>query len=342
MSLYSLLATRYFLMSTLKEFTRIVSEKMRGARLDQYLIQGGIGISRNLAQQLIDAGKVTVNGRPAKPSYRVKTGDSVIANFEVASEPDMKPEKMDLKIIFEDSDLVIVDKPRGIIVHPARGNFEHTLVNALLYHCGNLPTLSEATRPGVVHRLDKETTGLLIFAKTDEALSLMGKAIEARKIKREYLALCWGDMPLNQGEIEAPIGRSILDRKKMSVTPFSSRSALTRYQVLERFGVATYLRLALQTGRTHQIRVHMAHIDHPIVGDPDYNGRSVSVIEDRKYVEIFRRVLELIDRQALHAAFLAFDHPISKKPLRLESPLPEDFASVLEYLRRDVESSKSR
>ena len=188
----------------LKEFTRIVSEKMRRVRLDQYLIQSGIGLSRNLVQKLIEAGKVTVNDHRVKPSYRVKTNDSIVAKFEVEAEPRIKPEKMNLNIVFEDDDIIIVDKPRGIIVHPARGNFEHTLVNGLLYHCGNLPTLSEETRPGVVHRLDKETTGLLIFAKTDQALSLLGKAIEARRVKREYLALCWGDMPLSQGEIEAP------------------------------------------------------------------------------------------------------------------------------------------
>ncbi len=321
----------------LKEFTRIVSEKMRRVRLDQYLIQSGIGLSRNLVQKLIEAGKVTVNDHRVKPSYRVKTNDSIVAKFEVEAEPRIKPEKMNLNIVFEDDDIIIVDKPRGIIVHPARGNFEHTLVNGLLYHCGNLPTLSEETRPGVVHRLDKETTGLLIFAKTDQALSLLGKAIEARRVKREYLALCWGDMPLSQGEIEAPIGRSILDRKKMSVTPFSSKTAITRYKILERFQIATYMRLALQTGRTHQIRVHMAHVEHPIVGDPDYNGRNISVIKNREHFPIFKKVLELIDRQALHAAFLAFDHPITKKPMQFESPLPEDFAGVLRYLRERVE-----
>ncbi len=317
----------------LKEFTRVVSEKMRGVRLDQYLIQSGIGLSRNSVQKLIEGGQVLVNNLTVKPSYRVKANDSIVAKFEVQTEPKIKPEKMDLDIIFEDDDIIIVNKPRGIIVHPARGNFEHTLVNGLLDHCGNLPSLSEETRPGVVHRLDKETTGLLIFAKTDQALSILGKAIEARRIKREYLALCWGDLPLHQGEIEAPIGRSILDRKKMSVTPFSSKKAITSYRVLERFKIATYLRLALQTGRTHQIRVHMAHIDHPIVGDPDYNGRNISVIKDREYFPIFKKVLEMISRQALHAAYLAFDHPITRKPMQFEAPIPQDFSMVLEYLR---------
>lgn len=324
----------------LKEFTRIVSEKMRGERLDQYLIKSGIGLSRNLVQKMIESEKVLVNDHPVKPSYKVKTGDSVLAKFVVEAEPEIKPKAMALNIIFEDEHIVVIDKPKGIIVHPARGDFENTLVNGLIHHCGKLPTLSEKTRPGVVHRLDKDTTGLLIFAKTDTALSILGKAIEARKVKREYLAICWGDMPLSQGEIEAPIGRSILDRKKMSVTPFSSKTAVTRYKVLERFGIATYLRLALLTGRTHQIRVHLTHVGHPVVGDRDYGGRSASVIQNRQDVPVFKKILEMIDHQALHAAYLAFDHPISKKFLELESPLPEDFTQVLEYLR-DVESQKS-
>ena len=316
-----------------REFRRIVSEKMRGNRLDHYLIISGIGVSRNRVVKLIAAGNILVNQKRQKPSYRVKTGDAIIAKFYIANEIEIEPEPMDLNIVFEDEELIVINKPSGVIVHPARGNASHTLVNGLLYHCRLPKNPDSKIRPGVIHRLDKDTTGLLVFAKTDFALTFLSKQIEARKITREYLAIAWGDFPLSSGTIEAPIGRSTLDRKKMAVTPFASRQAVTSYTVLERFEFATYLKLKLLTGRTHQIRVHMLHYGHPIVGDADYGGRSRSLITNRQQEKQFKEILARIARQALHAAILGFIHPKTGKYLEFNSSLPSDINDVLTYLQ---------
>ena len=184
----------------------------------------------------------------------------------------------------------------------------------------------------VIHRLDKDTTGLLLFAKTDDALSLLGRAIEARKITREYLAIAWGNFPQDKGLIEAPIGRNILDRKKMAVTPFSAKTAATGFEVIKRFNIATYLRLRLLTGRTHQIRVHLTHYGHPVVGDPEYGGRSKTIINQQSDVAIFKKILSIINRQALHAHKLGFIHPRTGKYIEFTAPLPEDIANLLKYL----------
>jgi 23S rRNA pseudouridine1911/1915/1917 synthase len=316
-----------------REFKRIVSEKMRGYRLDHYLILSGIGVSRNRVVKLIEAGAILVNQKIPKPSYRVKPGDDVYARLVIENEIIAEPEPMDLKIVFEDDELIVLDKPKGVIVHPARGNNHGTLVNGLLYHCRLPKSSNSKIRPGVVHRLDKDTTGLLVFAKTDDSLTSLGKQIEARKINREYLAIAWGDFGIDSGTIDAPIGRSTLDRKKMAVTPFAARTAVTSYKVLERFGIATYLNLKLLTGRTHQIRVHMLHYGHPIVGDPDYGGRSRIVVNSKEQEKQYKKILSLLPRQALHAAKLGFVHPKTKKYLEFTSPLPDDIKSVLEYLK---------
>jgi 23S rRNA pseudouridine1911/1915/1917 synthase len=316
-----------------REFKRIVSEKMHGYRLDHYLILSGIGVSRNRVVKLIDAGAILVNQKIQKPSYRVKPGDDVLANLVIENEIEAVPEPMDLNIVFEDDELIVLDKPKGVIVHPARGNNHGTLVNGLLYHCQLPKSSNSKIRPGVVHRLDKNTTGLLVFAKTDDSLTFLGRQIEARKITREYLAIAWGDFVMDSGTIDAPIGRSTLDRKKMAVTPFAARSAVTSYKVLERFGIATYLNLKLLTGRTHQIRVHMLHYGHPIVGDPDYGGRSRIVVNSKEQEKQYKKILSLLPRQALHAAKLGFIHPKTKKYLEFTSPLPNDIKSVLEYLK---------
>lgn len=316
-----------------REFKRIVSEKMHGYRLDHYLILSGIGVSRNRVVKLIEAGAILVNQKIPKPSYRVKPGDDVFAKLVIENEIDALPEPMDLNIVFEDDELIVLDKPKGAIVHPARGNNHGTLVNGLLYHCQLPKSSNSKIRPGVVHRLDKNTTGLLVFAKTDDSLTSLGKQIEARKITREYLAIAWGDFVMDSGTIDAPIGRSTMDRKKMAVTPFAARSAVTSYKVLERFGIATYLNLKLLTGRTHQIRVHMLHYGHPIVGDPDYGGRSRIIVNSKEQEKQYKKILSLLPRQALHAAKLGFIHPKTKKYLEFTSPLPDDIKSVLEYLK---------
>lgn len=316
-----------------KEFKRIVAEKQRGKRIDHYLIISGIGLSRSMTQKLIDHGKVIVNDRTVKHSYRVKTGDHIIVRFELAPAPEIKPENIPLNIIYEDGDVIVVNKDKNMVVHPARGNFEHTMVNALLYHCGMLPTLGDKIRPGVLHRLDKDTTGLILFAKTDHALRTLGRLIEKRQLKKTYRVLCWNYPGMPEGVIEAPIGRSGIDRKKMVVTPLSAKEATTRFTVVERFSAATYLTVSLITGRTHQIRVHFLHIGCPIVGDKDYKGRSPGVIRKAKDLSVFKDVLKLIDRQALHAAELEFVHPTTKKKMKFTAPLPNDIKHVLSYLR---------
>lgn len=317
-----------------KEFSRIVSEKMWGKRLDHYLILSGIGVSRNRVHNLIKGGAVLVNDKKSKPGYTVKPGDRIIAHYEIEHDLQITAEPMKLNIIFEDSDVIIIDKPVGVVVHPARGHSHGTLVQGLLHHCRNLPEHRDSKiRPGVIHRLDKDTTGLLMFAKTDQALTALGKAIEARKINREYLCLAWGNFGQDTGIIEAPIGRNSLDRKKMAVTPFSAKSAATRFEVVERFCIATYLRLKLLTGRTHQIRVHLTHFGHPVIGDPDYGGRSKNVITRPMDVELYKNILSLIDRQALHAHKLGLDHPRTGKYIEFTSAPPSDFKKLLGYLR---------
>jgi len=315
-----------------QEFHRIVSEKQWGRRIDQYLYISGIGISRSLIQKLIKQGKVLVNDKAVKPAYRVKEGDVVSVRFELDTGSEIMPEEIPLDIVFEDQEIIIINKPKGIVVHPARGNFEHTMVNALLHHCGVLPSLTEDVRPGVLHRLDKDTTGLIIFAKTDHALSTLGKAISKRQITKIYDVLCWNYPGLNEGVIEAPIGRSGLDRTRMVVTALSSKSATTKFRVLERFPIGCYLKVSLITGRTHQIRVHFNHIGCPVMGDEDYGGRAPSVIENSEHLPYFKKILELIDRQALHASELTFTHPSTGREVHFTVPLPEDMAQVLKYL----------
>lgn len=322
-----------------KEFRRTVAERQRGKRIDHYLIISGIGISRSLTQKLIDKGQVLVNDHPVKHSYRVKTGDEIYVSFELEPAPQIKPEDIPLDIVFEDSDIIVVNKDKGIVVHPARGNFEHTMVNGLLHHCGCLPTLGDRVRPGVLHRLDKDTTGLILFAKTDEALRKIARAIEKRLVMKKYDALCWNYPGMPEGVIEAPIGRSGLDRKKMAVTPLSSKYATTRYIVKERFTIATHLEISLITGRTHQIRVHFKHIGCPIIGDKDYGGRSPGVIRKGTDLPKFKEILTLIDRQALNSTELTFKHPRTNKDVTYRIGLPDDMSKVLEYLRANCRRS---
>jgi 23S rRNA pseudouridine1911/1915/1917 synthase len=315
-----------------KEFKRTVAEKQRGKRIDQYLINAGIGVSRSLTQKLIDQGKVLVNDHPVKSSYRVKSHDEICVRFELEPAKEIQPENIPLEIIYEDRDIIVVNKQKGIVVHPARGNFEHTMVNALLYHCGNLPTLADRVRPGVLHRLDKDTTGLILFAKTDNALRVLSRAIEQRKVKKTYDVLCWNYPGMPEGVIEAPIGRSGLDRTKMTVTPLLSKSALTEFKTVKRFKIVTYLKVSLITGRTHQIRVHLRHIGCPVVGDKDYGGRSPGIIRRGQDLPFFKEILKHIDRQALHASELVFKHPRTNKTLRLSAPLPADMREVLAFI----------
>ena len=327
-------------LAPLKRFHRIASDRLRDKRLDQYLVLSGVGVSRTRAARLIDEGKVLVNGDASKPGYRVKPGDEIVAEFEQEPEITVEPQAIDLNIVYEDKDIIIIDKSAKMVVHPARGNRSGTLVNALMYHCRNLPLRQDSlTRPGVVHRLDKDTTGVLMFAKTDEALSNLGHQIEHRTVVREYLTFAWGDFELEEGTVDAPIGRHAIDRTRMAVTPFQARTAVTNYQVFRRYDVCTYLRLRLKTGRTHQIRVHMQHIGHPVVGDPEYGGRSPNVIQHTDHMPMFRDMMTIIKRQALHAARLGFNHPRTRKYVEFTSPLPPDMEQLLFYLEKRTRRS---
>jgi 23S rRNA pseudouridine1911/1915/1917 synthase len=319
-----------------KTFHRVASDRLQGKRLDQYLVMSGLGVSRSRAARLIDDGLVRVNDKPVKPSYRIKAGDEVTAEFEAEPEFTIEAEPIDLHIVYEDDDLLIVDKHAGIVVHPARGNRSGTMVNGLLYHCRQLPMRPDSpVRPGVVHRLDKETTGLLMFAKTDSALTSLGRQIEQRTVVREYAAFCWGDFELEDGTVEAPIGRHTIDRTRMAVTPFAAKRAITHYHVFRRYNVCTYLKLRLKTGRTHQIRVHMQHLGHPVVGDPEYGGRSPGVVQYSHHAELYRQMMGIIKRQALHAARLGFHHPRTRKYIEFASSLPPDMEQLLFFLEKN-------
>ena len=323
-----------------KVFERVVSKKNEGLRLDQYMVKSGIGLSRNQVEKLIKEGVVRVNGKPTKPSYRVKEGDHIYARFEVPEGPELIPQEIEIPILYEDEDIVVVDKPIGMVVHPARGHFEGTLINALLYRYRDLPKTSEKTRPGVIHRLDKDTSGLMVVAKTDEALRNLGRQMEEKTAKRVYWAFVWGALPADEGEINAPIGRHMIDRKRMAVTPFGSRPAITLYRVKKRYDqVATWVEVSLKTGRTHQIRVHFEHLGYPVIGDPVYSGRDTGKIfrvVPPERADLVREILQIMGRQALHARKLSFIHPTRGVPVEFESPLPEDMKRLMELLEKRV------
>lgn len=318
-----------------REFDRVVGRDRWKIRLDKYLVEAGVGVSRSEVQRLIDAGRVLVDGKKVKAHHLLKGGERITCTYDVSEKISVEPEDIPINVLYEDNDVIVVDKQAGIVVHPVRGNLHGTLVNALLYHCKSLSKGGDVLRPGVIHRLDKNTTGLLVFARSSRAKANLGRQMEERAITRKYLTICWGDMPQKSGTIEAPVGRHSFDRTKMAVTPLSSRSAVTNYVVKERFGIATYMELKLMTGRTHQIRVHLQHFGHPVVADATYGGRKKSALVDivKKHMDKINDVLEMIDRQALHAAILGFNHPSTGKYVEFSSPLPEDMRNLLGFLR---------
>lgn len=295
----------------------IVEEELEGERLDAF-IAGELGeLSRSQVKGLIDDKKVEVDGEVRKASYRLKLGEEVKIIIPEAREVEIVAQDIPLTIIYEDSDIAIIDKPKGMVVHPAHGNPDNTLVNALLFHIKDLSGINGEIRPGIVHRLDKDTSGIMVVAKNDQAHRNISGQIKEQTINREYLALVHGIIKENLGTIDAPIGRSKVERKKMAIVA-EGRNAVSHYQVMERFNNYTLVKVKLETGRTHQIRVHMAYLKHSVVGDPLYGSP--------------RRHFNL-DSQALHAHILGFKHPSTGEYVEFKSPVPKYIEDILEELR---------
>lgn len=299
-----------------------------------FLSQQDLGLSRAFIQRLISDQNILVDDKPTKPSYKIRGGEKIRIEVPPLEKPSLKPEDIPLDVVYEDSDLLVVNKRAGMVVHPAAGNYSHTLVNALLYHCQDLSGINGVLRPGIVHRLDKNTSGLMVVAKNDLAHLGLAEQIKNRSLLREYIAIIWGHMPEDEGAIEAPIGRATADRKKMAVSRLKGRESLTNYRVLERYPLCDILSIRLKTGRTHQIRVHLSYLNHPVLGDPEYGGRGkwIKGIFDRER-PFAQKLLSKIDRQALHAKKLGFVHPRTGEYKELESKLPEDMENVLKILR---------
>jgi 23S rRNA pseudouridine1911/1915/1917 synthase len=298
----------------------VVPKEAAGLRLDQFLRREWPEHSRAFLQKLIEQGDVRVNGKPSKPSHSVRAGDEIGMEIPPPRPLEARPEEIPLDVLFEDRDLIVVNKPAGLVVHPAAGNQEHTLVNALLHHCrGGLAGIGGVERPGIVHRLDKGTSGCLVVAKTDFAHQALVAQFKSRGVKKIYRAVCWGRLEKSSGRIETVIGRSERDRKKMSARVARGRQAVTDYRVLKQFADFALVELHIHTGRTHQIRVHMAHIGHPVVGDATY-GRKLEIRNPKS--ETF------ITRLMLHAYKLGFMHPRTQEFVEFTAPVPEDMVKL--------------
>ncbi len=292
-----------------------VTDEFAEQRADKY-ISDNTELSRSFAEELLENGNCLVNGSKCKKNYRIKVGDVIEITLPDMEEPEILPENIPLDIVYEDSDLLVVNKPKGMVVHPAAGHYSGTLVNALMYHCkDSLSGINGVIRPGIVHRIDKDTSGLLIVAKNDTAHNGLAEQIKVHSFTRRYEAVVLGGIKEN-GTVNAPIARHKTDRKKMAVSP-DGREAITHYEVIENYGKYTHLRLILETGRTHQIRVHMAYIGHPVAGDPVYGDGKPKWLEG----------------QCLHAREIGFTHPITGKELFFTSPLPEYFEKMLKNIK---------
>lgn len=288
-----------------------------GERLDKWLAVQKSDLTRTAVQNLIASGNVLVNQKQISKNYKIRSGDQIQLQIPEPELLQVMPQKIALDIVYEDQDLLVVNKPKGMVVHPAPGNYENTLVNALLYHCqGSLSGINGVIRPGIVHRIDKNTSGLLIVAKNDTAHQGLAEQIKVHSFTREYEAIAVGRFRELSGRVDAPIGRSVSDRKKMCVTEKNSKSAVTNYEVLEQFPETAHVRLILETGRTHQIRVHLAYLHHPVYGD-----------------DVYGKAVKGIDGQCLHARKIGFVHPRTGAYLEFERPAPEYFQKLLEKFK---------
>ena len=307
-------------------------------RVDKFLMNFIENASRNKIQQSARDGYVHVNGNPVKVNYKVKGGDIVTVEYKnPPREHELIPQDIPINIIYEDDDILIVNKEAGMVVHPGFGNWEGTLVNALAFHFKNLPNMGDDTRPGLVHRIDKNTSGILIIAKNEKSMTVMGDKFANRDLNRRYLALVWGDMKEDDGTITGHIGRSLKNRKVMDVFPDGEfgKHAVTHWKVVERLGYTTLVECKLETGRTHQIRAHFKHIGHPLFNDEEYGGdRILKGTTFTKYKQFVQNCFKICDRQALHAKSLEFLHPITEKEMKFDSDLPEDFSILLDKWRK--------
>lgn len=296
-----------------------VEDDFVGERIDKLITVKCELNSRSAAQKLLDDGAVKVNGIIVTKNYKARLADKVTVQVPEAKELEIEAENIPLDVRYEDSDLLVVNKPKDMVVHPAAGNYDGTLVNALLYHCkGSLSGINGVIRPGIVHRIDKDTSGLLIVAKNDFAHIHLAEQIKAHSFTRQYQSVVYGRMKNESGKIDAPIGRHPVDRKKMTVTTKNSKNAVTHYELVQQYDSFAHVKLTLETGRTHQIRVHMAYIGHPVAGDPVYGPK---------------KVIEYLGGQCLHAGLIGFIHPRTGKYIEIESELPEYFIDFIRRIR---------
>ncbi|MCM1161691.1 MAG: RluA family pseudouridine synthase [Roseburia sp.] len=298
-----------------------VTMEQEEERVDKVITEEVAALSRSFVQKLIKENQLFVNEVPVKASYRVKEGDRIVFSIPKAVEPDIEPENIKLDILYEDEDLLVINKPKDMVVHPAPGHYSGTLVNAVLWHCkGNLSGINGILRPGIVHRIDKDTTGALIVCKNDVAHNHIAAQLKDHSIQRKYYAIVHGVIKEEAGTVEGAIGRDPFDRKKMCINEKNGKSAITHYKVLKRFAEYTYISCQLETGRTHQIRVHMTSIGHPLLGDEVYGKRASK----------FR-----LQGQTLHAGSIGFIHPATETYMEFQAPLPEYFSHLLQVLKSD-------
>ena len=299
-------------------FSFQISEELEEERIDKCISMLIDSLSRSFIQKMIKEEKMAVNGKPVKGSYRVKTDDEVAFELPESVEPDIEPENIPLDVLYEDKDVIVVNKPKGMVVHPAAGHYSGTLVNALMHHCGkDLSGINGVMRPGIVHRIDMDTTGSIIVCKNDKAHNSIAQQLKEHSINRRYHAICYGVLKEDEGTIDQPIGRHPVERKKMAINAKNGKEAVTHYRVLKRFSGYTYIECVLETGRTHQIRVHMASIGHPLLGDEVYSNRKSP----------FK-----LQGQTLHAKILGFKHPSTGEYVEADAPLPEYFQHLLDIL----------